>query len=91
MSNVQAVIEGDEEDWRFGNIRFSMNWREALTTGSYVALGQKIDLSRLRLPMYLLAGSAPTKWLPRNNCSQWSGWYERSRSISAARSPRAII
>jgi poly(3-hydroxybutyrate) depolymerase len=27
-------------------------------SGSFVALGQKIDLSRLRLPMYLLAGSA---------------------------------
>src|SRR5258705_4428483 len=26
--------------------------------GSFVALGQKIELSRLRLPMYLLAGSA---------------------------------
>src|SRR5207245_10257301 len=29
-----------------------------LATGSFVALGQKIDLARLRLPMYLLAGSA---------------------------------
>src|SRR6267154_6003283 len=28
-----------------------------LATGSFVALGQKIDLARLRLPMYLLAGS----------------------------------
>jgi poly(3-hydroxybutyrate) depolymerase len=32
--------------------------RNELATGSFVALGQKIDLSRLRLPMYLLAGSA---------------------------------
>ena len=32
--------------------------RNELATGSLVALGQKIDLSRLRLPMYLLAGSA---------------------------------
>jgi hypothetical protein len=32
----------------------------------------KIDLSRLRLPMYLLAGSADE--LLRNNCLQWSGW-----------------
>ena len=30
-----ATNEGDEEDWRFGNIRFSLNRREALTTGSY--------------------------------------------------------
>jgi poly(3-hydroxyalkanoate) synthetase len=29
-----------------------------LATGSFVALGQNIDLARLRLPMYLLAGSA---------------------------------
>jgi poly(3-hydroxyalkanoate) synthetase len=29
-----------------------------LATGSFIALGQQIDLSRLRLPMYLLAGSA---------------------------------
>src|SRR6266436_2933766 len=29
-----------------------------LATGSFVALGQNIDLTRLRLPMYLLAGSA---------------------------------
>ena len=32
--------------------------RNELADGSFVALGQKIDLSRLRLPMYLLAGSA---------------------------------
>lgn len=32
--------------------------RNELATGSFVALGQRIDLSRLRLPMYLLAGSA---------------------------------
>src|SRR5438552_10100012 len=32
--------------------------RNELAGGSFVALGQKIDLSRLRLPMYLLAGSA---------------------------------
>jgi poly(3-hydroxyalkanoate) synthetase len=32
--------------------------RNELANGSFVALGQKIDLSRLRLPMYLLAGSA---------------------------------
>src|SRR6266478_2258531 len=32
--------------------------RNELASGSLVALGQKIDLSRLRLPMYLLAGSA---------------------------------
>src|SRR6478609_2442428 len=31
--------------------------RNELANGSFVALGQKIDLSRLRLPMYLLAGS----------------------------------
>jgi poly(3-hydroxybutyrate) depolymerase len=31
--------------------------RNELASGSFVALGQKIDLSRLRLPMYLLAGS----------------------------------
>jgi poly(3-hydroxybutyrate) depolymerase len=29
-----------------------------LATGSFVALGQQIELSRLRLPIYLLAGSA---------------------------------
>ena len=29
-----------------------------LATGSFIALGQQIELSRLRLPMYLLAGSA---------------------------------
>lgn len=32
--------------------------RNELATGSFVALGQKIDLSHLRLPMYLLAASA---------------------------------
>ncbi len=32
--------------------------RNELARGSFVALGQKIDLSRLRLPVYLLAGSA---------------------------------
>src|ERR1700694_4363768 len=32
--------------------------RNELAGGIFVALGQKIDLSRLRLPMYLLAGSA---------------------------------
>lgn len=32
--------------------------RNELATGSFVALGQRIDLSRLRLPVYLLAGSA---------------------------------
>src|SRR6202048_1639273 len=32
--------------------------RNELASGSFIALGQKIDLSRLRLPMYLLAGSA---------------------------------
>jgi poly(3-hydroxyalkanoate) synthetase len=32
--------------------------RNELASGDLVALGQKIDLSRLRLPMYLLAGSA---------------------------------
>jgi poly(3-hydroxyalkanoate) synthetase len=31
--------------------------RNELATGTFVALGQKIDLSRLRLPVYLLAGS----------------------------------
>jgi poly(3-hydroxybutyrate) depolymerase len=32
--------------------------RNELASGGLVALGQRIDLSRLRLPMYLLAGSA---------------------------------
>src|SRR5260221_4441574 len=32
--------------------------RNELASASFVALGQKIDLSRLLLPMYLLAGSA---------------------------------
>jgi poly(3-hydroxybutyrate) depolymerase len=32
--------------------------RNELAAGSLVALGQRIDLSRLRLPIYLLAGSA---------------------------------
>jgi len=32
--------------------------RNELACGSFIALGQKIDLSRLRLPIYLLAGSA---------------------------------
>ena len=32
--------------------------RNELATGSFVALGQKIDLANLRLPTYLLAGSA---------------------------------
>jgi len=31
--------------------------RNELATGNFVALGQKVDLSRLRLPMYFLAGS----------------------------------
>ena len=32
--------------------------RNELATGSFVALGQRIDLSQLQLPIYLLAGSA---------------------------------
>jgi poly(3-hydroxyalkanoate) synthetase len=32
--------------------------RNELASGGFVALGQEIDLSRLQLPMYLLAGSA---------------------------------
>lgn len=32
--------------------------RNELATGDFVALGQRIDLSRLRLPIYLLAGNA---------------------------------
>ena len=32
--------------------------RNELATGAFVALGQRIDLSRLRLPIYLLAGNA---------------------------------
>jgi poly(3-hydroxybutyrate) depolymerase len=32
--------------------------RNELACGNFIALGQKIDLARLRLPMYLLAGSA---------------------------------
>jgi poly(3-hydroxybutyrate) depolymerase len=32
--------------------------RNELATGGFVALGQRIDLARLRLPIYLLAGSA---------------------------------
>lgn len=32
--------------------------RNALARGDFVALGQRIDLSQLRLPIYLLAGSA---------------------------------
>jgi poly(3-hydroxybutyrate) depolymerase len=32
--------------------------RNELATGNFVALGQKIELSRLRLPIYLLAGGA---------------------------------
>jgi len=32
--------------------------RNELATGSFLALGQRIEFSRLRLPMYLLAGSA---------------------------------
>jgi poly(3-hydroxyalkanoate) synthetase len=32
--------------------------RNELALGSFIALGQRIDLSRLRLPIYLLAGSA---------------------------------
>ena len=32
--------------------------RNELAAGNFIALGQKIDLSRLTLPMYLLAGSA---------------------------------
>jgi poly(3-hydroxybutyrate) depolymerase len=32
--------------------------RNELATGSFLALGQRIDLSRLRIPVYLLAGSA---------------------------------
>jgi poly(3-hydroxybutyrate) depolymerase len=47
--------------------------RNELATGSFVALGQKIDLARLRLPTYLLAGSAD-EVVARNNCWLWSGW-----------------
>lgn len=32
--------------------------RNELATGEFVALGQRIDLTRLQLPMYLLAGNA---------------------------------
>jgi poly(3-hydroxybutyrate) depolymerase len=38
--------------------------RNELASGSFVALGQRIDLSRLRHPMYLLAGSADTVVAP---------------------------
>jgi hypothetical protein len=38
--------------------------RNELASGSLIALGQKIDLSRLRLPMYLLAGSADEVVVP---------------------------
>jgi len=62
-----------------------------LATGSFVALGQNIDLARLRLPMYFLL-EAPTKWLPPEPIVlRWSGWLERRRSTSAGRSRRAII
>ena len=32
--------------------------RNQLASGEFVALGQRVDLSRLRLPIYLLAGGA---------------------------------
>ena len=64
--------------------------RNELATGSFIALGQKIDLSRLRLPMYLLAGSADEVVAPEQLLA-----VERlvgtRRSISATRLRRAII
>jgi poly(3-hydroxybutyrate) depolymerase len=39
--------------------------RNELATGSFVALGQRIDLSRLRIPMYLLAGGADEVVAPK--------------------------
>lgn len=39
--------------------------RNELASGSFVALGQKIDLSRLLHPIYLLAGSADTVVAPQ--------------------------
>jgi poly(3-hydroxybutyrate) depolymerase len=39
--------------------------RNELATGSFVALGQRIDLSRLRIPVYLLAGSADEVVAPK--------------------------
>jgi len=38
--------------------------RNELATGSFVALGQRIDLSRVRIPMYLLAGGADEVVVP---------------------------
>ena len=38
--------------------------RNELATGSFVALGERVDLSRLRLPIYLLAGSADDVVVP---------------------------
>jgi poly(3-hydroxybutyrate) depolymerase len=38
--------------------------RNELASGSFVALGEKIDLSRLQLPMYLLAGSTDDVVVP---------------------------
>jgi poly(3-hydroxyalkanoate) synthetase len=39
--------------------------RNELAAGNFVALGQRINLSRLRLPMYLLAGAADEVVSPR--------------------------
>ena len=46
--------------------------RNELASGGFVALGQRIDLSHLRIPVYLLAGSADEVVAP-NNCLPLSG------------------
>jgi poly(3-hydroxyalkanoate) synthetase len=63
-----AQLEGVFQNWNSWTIDLPGTYylevieklyrRNELASGSLIALGQKIDLSRLRLPMYLLAGSA---------------------------------
>ena len=47
--------------------------RNELAAGSFVALG-KGSISRACGFQYIFLPGAPTKWLPRNNYLQWSGW-----------------
>ena len=64
--------------------------RNELAAGSFVALGQRIDLSRLRLPIYLLAASADEVVAPEQLLAV-ERLVERRRSISVTRSRPAII
>jgi poly(3-hydroxyalkanoate) synthetase len=71
FERLQAVFE----NWNSWTIDVPGNYyleiieklykRNELATGSFVALGQKIDLTKVRIPMYLLAGDADNVVAPQ--------------------------